>query len=96
VPSEDNEIVGMTKIVYNKYYVDEFYTFLIVRPINGLSNFFRTTLEPALGKVVFSLATVTEGIGKQGKKLHNGSIGLYLFAFVIGVCSIIIYLFLVF
>jgi len=95
VPNEDNEIKGLTKIVYNKYYVDEFYTFLIVRPINGLSNFFRTTLEPALSKTVFRLANVTYVMANQGKKAHNGSVGLYLFAFVIGVCSIIIYLFLV-
>jgi NADH-quinone oxidoreductase subunit L len=95
VPNEDNEITGLTKIVYNKYYVDEFYTFLIVRPINGLSNFFRTTLEPALSKTVFRIANVTYVMANQGKKAHNGSVGLYLFAFVIGVCSIIIYLFLV-
>ena len=94
VPKEDSEIVGLNKTIYNKYYVDEFYTFLIVKPINGLANFFRTTLEPALGKVVFSLGTAANGLGTQGKKLHNGNIGLYLFAFVIGVCAIISYLFI--
>jgi NADH-quinone oxidoreductase subunit L len=94
VPKEDAEIVGFSKVIYNKYYVDEFYTFLVVRPLNSLSNFFRTTLEPALGKVVFSFGTVTNGIGIQGKKLQTGSIGLYLFAFVIGICAIITYLFI--
>jgi NADH-quinone oxidoreductase subunit L len=94
LPKEDSEIVGLNKIIYNKYYVDEIYTFLIVRPINGLSNFFRTTLEPALGKVVYSFGSAANGIGNQGKKLQSGSIGLYLFAFVLGVCAIIIYLFL--
>ena len=94
VPKEDAKIVGFSKIIYNKYYVDEFYTFLIVRPLNSLSNFFRTTLEPALGKVVFSFGTVANGIGIQGKKLQTGSIGLYLFAFVIGIGAIITYLFI--
>ncbi|WP_333599317.1 NADH-quinone oxidoreductase subunit L [Flavobacterium sp.] len=94
VPKEDAEIVGFNKTVYNKYYVDEFYTFLLVKPINGLANFFRTTLEPALGKVVYSLGTAANGLGTQGKKLQNGNIGLYLFAFVIGVCAIITYLFI--
>jgi NADH-quinone oxidoreductase subunit L len=94
VPKEDAAIVGFNKTIYNKYYVDEFYTFLIVKPINGLANFFRTALEPALGKVVFSLGTVANGLGTQGKKLQNGNIGLYLFAFVIGVCAIITYLFI--
>ncbi len=94
VPKEDSEIVGFNKTIYHKYYVDEFYTFLIVKPINSLANFFRTTLEPALGKVVFSLGTVANGLATEGKKLQNGNIGLYLFAFVIGVCAIISYLFI--
>lgn len=94
VPKEDAEISGFNKTVYNKYYVDEFYTFLIVKPLNGLANFFRTTLEPALGKVVFSFGTLANGIGTQGKKLHNGNIGLYLFVFVLGICAIITYLFI--
>lgn len=94
VPKVDTAIVGFNKTIYNKYYVDEFYTFLIVRPLNSLSNFFRTTLEPALGKVVFSFGTVANGISNQGKNLQTGSIGLYLFAFVIGVLAIVSYLFI--
>ena len=94
VPKEDSAITGFSKTIYNKYYVDEFYTFLIVKPLNGLSNFFRTTLEPALGKVVYGFGSVANGLSNQGRKIHTGSIGLYLFAFVIGVCAIIIYLFL--
>ena len=95
VPSEDADIKGFSKTIYHKYYVDEFYTFIIVRPLNSLSNFFRTTLEPALGKVVFSFGTVANGMATQGKKLQTGSIGLYLFVFVIGVLAIISYLFIV-
>jgi len=94
VPPTDENITGFSKTIYNKYYVDEIYTILIVKPLNSLSNFFRTTLEPAFGKIVFSFGSAAEGLGKQGKKLHTGSIGLYLFAFVLGVCAIIIYLFL--
>ncbi|GAA4047782.1 NADH-quinone oxidoreductase subunit L [Flavobacterium chungnamense] len=94
VPKEDSKITGFSKTIYNKYYVDEFYTSLIVKPLNALSNFFRTTLEPALGKVVYGFGMVANGIGNQGKKLQTGSIGLYLFAFVIGILAIVSYLFL--
>jgi NADH-quinone oxidoreductase subunit L len=95
VPVEDAQIQGFSKTIYNKYYVDEFYTFLIVKPLNGLSNFFRTTLEPAWSNSVYGLGTLTTSIANKGKKLQNGSIGFYLFVFVIGFFSIIIYLFLV-
>lgn len=94
VPKEDSQIVGFSKTIYNKYYIDEFYTFLIVKPINGLSNFIRTTLEPALGDIVYSFGTVVNEIGNQGKKIQSGSIGFYLFAITIGVLAIISYLFL--
>jgi len=94
VPEEDTQMVGFYKTIYNKYYVDEFYTFLIVKPLNGLSNFFRTTLEPALGQIVFSLGTLANGISNQGRKIQTGSVGLYLFAFVLGLCAIISYLFI--
>jgi NADH-quinone oxidoreductase subunit L len=94
VPKQDSEIAGVSKTIYNKYYVDEFYTFLIITPLNALSNFFRTTLEPALGGIVHGFGTVANGLSNQGKKLQSGSIGLYLFAFVIGVLAIVSYLFL--
>lgn len=94
VPKPDAEIEGLSKTIYNKFYVDEIYTAIIVKPINAISNFFRTTLEPALGKIVFSFGTVAYGIASQGRKLQNGNIGLYLFVFVLGICAIITYLFI--
>ena len=94
VPAEDSQINGFAKVLYNKFYVDEFYTFIIVKPLNALSNFFRTTLEPAASNLVFGFGKVANGLGVQGKKLQNGSIGSYLFAFVLGVCALLIYLFI--
>ena len=95
VPNEDSQITGFSKVLYDKYYVDEFYTAIIVNPINSLSNFFRDHIETALSSLVFGLGKVTNEIGYQGKKIQNGSIGLYLFVFVLGMCAIISYLFLV-
>jgi NADH-quinone oxidoreductase subunit L len=93
IPSEDSEIEGVTKVLYNKYYVDEAYDLIFVKPINVLSNFFRDTVETTLSALVFGLGKVTNEIGFQGKKLHNGSIGFYLFAFVLGICAILTYLY---
>jgi NADH-quinone oxidoreductase subunit L len=94
IPSEDAEITGVTKVLYNKYYVDEAYEAIFVKPVNVLSSFFRDSVETTLSAVVFGLGKVTNEIALQGKKVHNGSVGLYLFAFVIGVVAIITYLFL--
>ena len=94
IPSEDAEITGVSKVLYNKYYVDEAYDAIFVKPINVLSSFFRDSVETTLSAMVYGLGKVTNEIAFQGKRIHNGSVGLYLFAFVIGVIAIITYLFL--
>lgn len=94
LPAEDAEITGFSKVLYNKYYVDEIYNVVFVNSINGLSKFFRDYVETTLSSVFFGLEKVTNELGYQGKKLQSGSIGFYLFAFVIGLCAIITYLFL--
>jgi NADH-quinone oxidoreductase subunit L len=94
VPCEDSEIKGVAKLLYNKYYVDEIYDAIFVKSINLLSNFFNDYVEKTLSSLVFGLGRLSNGIAIQGKRIHNGSIGLYLFAFVIGVIAILTYLFL--
>ncbi|HWR94156.1 MAG TPA: NADH-quinone oxidoreductase subunit L, partial [Flavobacterium sp.] len=94
VPCEDEKISGLAKVLYNKYYVDEFYTMLFVTPLNNLSTFFRDYIETFIDSIVLGFGKVIGVIGIQGKKVHNGSIGVYLFVFVLGACAIISYLFL--
>jgi NADH-quinone oxidoreductase subunit L len=94
VPGDDASITGFAKVLYNKYYLDEIYDFLFVKTINELSKFFRDQVETALSAVVFGFGKVTNEISLQGKKVQNGSVGLYLFAFVLGLCAIISFLFL--
>jgi NADH-quinone oxidoreductase subunit L len=43
-----------------------------VKSINGLSKFFRDSVETTLASVVFGLGKVTNEIGFQGKKLQSG------------------------
>jgi NADH-quinone oxidoreductase subunit L len=94
VPEEDDKITGFAKVLYNKYYVDEFYENLFVKPINALSRFFRDYIETAVSGFIFGLGKVSMELGSQGRKLHNGNTGFYLFAFVLGVIGMISYLFL--
>ncbi len=94
IPKEDAAITGFTKVLYNKYYVDEVYETVFVKPTNILSTFFRENVETSLSSLVFGFGKITNNLAIQGKKLHNGSVGLYLFAFVIGICVILTYIFL--
>src|SRR5690606_24945374 len=94
VPQDDSQITGMHRVLYDKYYVDEIYQFIIVRPINFLSKVFRDYVEVFLSTIVFGFGKVAIELGFYGRKLHNGSVGLYLFMFVVGICAIVSYLFL--
>jgi NADH-quinone oxidoreductase subunit L len=51
-------------------------------------------LETSLSSFVYGFGKVTEAIGTQGKKVQSGSIGLYLFAFVLGICVLLTCLFI--
>jgi NADH-quinone oxidoreductase subunit L len=95
VPGEDATFTGMSKVLYNKYYVDEIYDAIFVKPINVLSNFFRDYIETGLSAFVFGFGKAANELSFQGKKLHSGSVGFYLFVFLIGFCAIISYLFIV-
>jgi NADH-quinone oxidoreductase subunit L len=94
VPSEDAEITDIAKVLYNKYYVDEVYDALFVKPINVLADICIEYIEKILSALIFGLGKVTNELAILGKKAHNGSIGFFLFAFVIGVIAILTYLFL--
>ena len=94
VPGDDATFTGMSKVLLNKYYVDEVYDAVFVKPINALSNFFRNYIETGLSAFVFGFGKAANELSFQGKKLQTGSIGLYLFMFVLGFCAIISYLFI--
>lgn len=94
LPPQDENISGINKVLYDKYYVDEIYTALIVNPINALSRFSRDYVETGLSALVTGLGRGANELAFQGKKLQNGNVGFYLFAFVLGVCAIVSYVFL--
>lgn len=94
VPPADEQITGTAKLLYNKYYIDEIYEAVFVKPLHALSQFFRDVLEKMLSSLVFGFGVAAQALGSRGKALQNGSIGYYLFAFVLGFSIIIYYLIL--
>lgn len=95
VPEADDKVQGLHKVLANKFYLDEIYMAVIVKPIYALAKFSRDYIEKGLSNIVFGFGTVADGLALQGKKMQNGNIGFYLFAFVFGLCSIVYYLFFV-
>ena len=95
VPVQDEQLQGFAKVAYHKFYVDEMYEAVIVKPIYQLSHFFRKYTEVFISEFLFGLGKVAHALANQGKLIQNGNIGVYLLAFVIGLSSILVYIFLV-
>jgi len=95
VPAEDDKMTGPTRMLNHKYYVDEILNMLITKPIFIMADFFNKTLEPLIKNIFKIGGGVVEVLSFPAKKLQNGSLGFYLFFFVLGFCTLIICLFLV-
>jgi len=77
---------------YHKFYVDELYDSIIVRPINWLSAFFGNVVDQrGIDGGVNGAGKATFDTGKVLRLLQNGNVGFYLLMMVIGVIAIFIY-----
>lgn len=94
VPPADAEITGVANVLYQKFYVDEIYMAVIVKPIYAIGSFFKNVTEVAISGLVFGLGKLASALGSEGRSLQNGSVGFYLLVFVLGICSIFGYIFI--
>jgi NADH-quinone oxidoreductase subunit L len=92
VPSADNQISGIQKLIYNKYYVDEIYDTIFVKPITALSNFFHSVFEfLVIDLIVEGIGKGIKGLSSEARLLQNGTTGYYIFAMVLSIAALIIY-----
>jgi NADH-quinone oxidoreductase subunit L len=86
---EDENQKGFFKVLAHKYYVDELYDAVIVRPADALSGLFYSVID------VNIIDGIVNGAGKLSatssrfvRRLQSGSIGFYLFAMVVSIILI--------
>ncbi|MEE8243975.1 MAG: NADH-quinone oxidoreductase subunit L [Pseudomonadales bacterium] len=83
---------GVQRVLLNKYYVDELYNALIVRPTDWVSRkvLWRIIDMGAIdGAVVHGAARVSRLLGWIGTRLQTGNLGTYVVLFVIGVLFVL-------
>lgn len=92
VPAADASLSGGAKLLANKYYIDELYNAIIVKPLYWLSNIFDIFIERlGIDRIVNAFGgSVVEG-GKVTRVTQSGSIGYYIFLMVIGIVLILTY-----
>ena len=83
---------GVQRVLLNKYYVDELYNTLIVRPTDWVSRkvLWRIIDMGAIdGAVVHGAAKVSRLLGWIGTRFQTGNLGTYVVLFVIGVLFVL-------
>jgi NADH-quinone oxidoreductase subunit L len=88
VPAKDApEEQGFWRVLYNKYYVDELYDAIVVRPLNAVSTrllWRRIDQQVIDGGLVNGSAGVSRMLGRIGSRLQTGQLGFYILLFLIG------------
>jgi len=87
VPVADAAQIGsIQKLMSAKYYVDEIYDAIIVRPLFALSAKMESLIEKSgIDKLVNGLGSIVTAGSRGLRLLQNGSMGFYIFVMVIGV-----------
>ncbi|CCG98945.1 proton-translocating NADH-quinone oxidoreductase,chain L [Fibrella aestuarina BUZ 2] len=86
VPQPDSQERSLPQqVVYGKYYIDEFYESLIVRPVRALGDAFYSLGEFAIDAVVGGVAWVVRSTSGQLRRVQNGSIALYVLLMVVSI-----------
>lgn len=98
VPVPDDAPRSMlSRLSYRKFYVDELYEALVVRPLNGLSVFFyRVVDRSGIDGLVNGLGKTIGETGRGLRLLQNGNVGFYIFMMVVAAVALLAYGFLTF
>jgi len=85
------EAEGAGKLLANKWYVDEMYDAIIVRPLGGLGKFLNNVVEKS------GIDWIVNGVGKgvqygsrQLRLLQNGQVGVYVLFMIAGMLILFI------
>jgi NADH-quinone oxidoreductase subunit L len=79
-------------ISLNKYYVDEVYDFIFVRPFTAAAKFFASIVDPwVIDGLVNGVAATARGFSTIWRGLQTGNVQHYAAMFLVGVLALIAY-----
>jgi NADH-quinone oxidoreductase subunit L len=94
LPVPDAQQSGFTKLIANKFYVDEIYDALFVKPIERLSKLFHYYVDiQGIDGIVNGVGSGISALGGFFRRLQNGNIEYYLIGMVAGAVLILLSLF---
>lgn len=87
IPVAEGATIGtLHRVVYHKYYVDEIYNTVIVKPLYWFAATFDKVVERlAIDRFINSIGSAVIDWSNVLRLLQSGSIGFYIFVMVIGI-----------
>jgi len=77
-------------VLYNKYYIDEFYSLTVVNGAKFISSFLRFLEVFLVEGLVKSVTGITSALGRLGSKFQNGQIQTYGTAAFVGLAILVV------
>ena len=92
-PSSDSAPRGLlSKLSYNKFYIDELYDTIVTKPAGQLSRvLYRWVDRAGIDGIVRLLAKTAPESGKGLRLIQGGNVGLYLFLMILGIIGLLVY-----
>lgn len=92
---KEEQMKPWQRLVYNKYFVDEFYDATIRKPLDFLASAFHKFLDIQLiDGIVNGTGSLVKSIGSAVRLIQTGNIGFYLMSMTMGVVFILLVTFL--
>ncbi|HEX4461496.1 MAG TPA: proton-conducting transporter membrane subunit, partial [Polyangia bacterium] len=84
---------GLYKLVFHKYYIDEIYDFLVVRPLRLIAFVLWKGFDAFFIDLIFvnGVGFVVGGFGKLVKYLQNGDLQRYIVGLILGAAALVYY-----
>jgi NADH-quinone oxidoreductase subunit L len=97
VPAADTEPMSLvSRLLTNKFYVDEIYASVFEKPFGSLSNFlFKTVETNFLNPIVDGVGELTSVLGTLTRRLQRGNMSFYFFAMVAGILLFIVFILII-
>ncbi|WP_243348889.1 NADH-quinone oxidoreductase subunit L [Parabacteroides sp. FAFU027] len=85
-------VKGIQQLFAGKFYVDEIYDFLFVRPTLRTSLLTRETIDQQIiNRVINNIGFITVAAGKKLRLVQTGNIGFYLIVMVLSIVAVLFY-----
>ena len=82
----EKEEAGLGKVLANKWYVDELYDSIIVKPVQSIAKYFNDIFEKkGIDGFVNGVGKAVNYSSRQIRLLQSGQVGAYIFMMVLGI-----------